>query len=670
MSDLFIPGVSDTYKTDQIIQELMKAERTPVVRMENEVQTYRSQKSAWQSLSRNFSSLRENARTLFGFQNPFQNRIARSSDPAQLTATAQRAAAETEAKIRVRQLAGADRFMSRSLDRGFQAQAGTYRFRVGEREVSLRFPGGSLRDLAELINRRAEGLLKASVVNDTPGTQVIVVESLKTGSRNPLTFHDEALAFGERAGLLIRTETGSRDIGLDPLAVRPWEKPLQKEQFSVRENTLSLKPGGELTIPLEPPLSISGPLVLAMDLRTELLPAETPDTAPPPGPVIPTVGGVEYEGVRVQSDASKVVLPPWQPPQPPDRVDDMQVLFLEKGGAVQPLPAIADSGDFQTLRFPELGDGITALKVRNANTHRVVHLANIRVLDTMARGDFRPVRPLATARDSIVEMDGVEVTRDSNTLSDLIPSVSLTLLAESDRPATLSVGRDLESIKNSLIELVGSYNRLVTEIDVLTRRDDAVIEDAMFFSEEEKKKARSELGLFMGDLSLMQVKSNLQRIMMNPYPTDGDQELSLLAQIGISTHAAGAGGALNKTRLRGYLEIDEERLDQGLAAHPEWVRQMFGHDQDGDLVADAGVAFTLERYLRPYVDTGGAIPTRISNLDGMIARKNKDIEEYNRKLEKIEVELKQKYGKMAGALDAMKQNSQALDNWNSSNRQQ
>ncbi len=665
MSDFFIPGVSDTYKTDQIIQELMKAQRTPVVRMQNEVETYRSQKAAWQSLNRGFSTLQESARSLYGFQNPFQNKIAQSSDPGQLSATAQRTALETTASIRVKQLAAADRFTSRSLDRDFRAPEGTYRFRIGDRQISFRFPGGTLKELAEAINRRSEGLLKASVVPDTPATQVFVLESLKTGSRNPLSLHDGAIAFGEKAGLVERTRADSRRINLEPGAIRPWGKPLEKDSFSIAEGTLTLPPGGELSIPFDPPLAVTGPWALELQLRTELLAEKPePEPAPPPGPQIPAAGGIDFQGIRVQNDPSRVVLPDWQPPQKPKRVDDLQVLFLEKQGTIQPLPPIADSDSFQTARFSDQGEGITALKLRNGSTHRVVELRDIRLVESSARGDYRPSRPLSTARDALVEMDGIEVTRDSNTISDLLPGVTLDLLAASDRPATLTVSRDRQSIKEALIEMVGQYNRLITQIDILTRRDESVIEDAAFLAEEERKKARADLGLFMGDLSLMQVKANLQRVMMNPYPTEGERELALLAQIGISTHASAEGGTLNKTRLRGYLEIDEAQLDKALSAHPDWVRQLFGFDQDGDLLVDAGVAFTLDRYLKSFIDTGGAIPSRISSLDGMIARKNRDITEYTKKLERVEAELRDKYTRMEGALDNMKKNSQTIENLN------
>jgi len=154
--------------------------------------------------------------------------------------------------------------------------------------------------------------------------------------------------------------------------------------------------------------------------------------------------------------------------------------------------------------------------------------------------------------------------------------------------------------------------------------------------------------------------------MMNPYPTSGEGELSLLAHIGIATNATAPGrqSSLSKTRLRGYLEIEEAKLDSAISGHPNWVKELFGSDRDNDLIIDNGVAFRLDQYLKPYVDTGGIISSRTSTLDSKISRKNRDIAVYNRHLEDYEAELKRKYGKMEAALDALEKSSKALDNIN------
>ena len=289
----------------------------------------------------------------------------------------------------------------------------------------------------------------------------------------------------------------------------------------------------------------------------------------------------------------------------------------------------------------------------------------MRVYDKAARGDFRPARPLSTAGDAVLEMDGVEVTRPENTLSDLLPGVTLNLHSAGDKSVTLDVHKDLESIKNSLIRFFGNYNDLLTRVDILTRKDDSVIRDAQFLSDKEREQAARDLGLFTGNTTLMQLKSRLQRIMMDPYPTDGGRELSLLAQMGITTSGGSIqGGALNKSLLRGYLQIDETRLEQAINRNPEWVRQLFGNDRDKDLVVDSGAAFATDGYLKAYVDTSGIVSGRVGALADSITRKSREIEAYNKHLVEYEEELRRKFGIMEGALDNLEQSSRAIENLN------
>ena len=170
----------------------------------------------------------------------------------------------------------------------------------------------------------------------------------------------------------------------------------------------------------------------------------------------------------------------------------------------------------------------------------------------------------------MISLDGIDVRRGTNTIDDLIPGVTLNVKAPSDSPVELSVKHDVEGIKKQIQALVGSYNQIITDIDVLTRKDEGIIADAAYLTDDERKKARDNLGLLFGDLSLQQLKSSMQRVMMNPYPTSMNRELSLLAQIGISTDTRAPGSAgIDKTKLRGYLEIDDPKLSAAIDQHAE-----------------------------------------------------------------------------------------------------
>jgi len=651
-----IPGVSSKYDSEETIEKLVEVESIPLARMEREKQTYKNQKRAWLSLNQRMTAVRETAGNLYGFQNPFNNRIAGSSDESILTATADRTAVEDEVSIQVKRVAGADRFISKSLPKDHKAPAGTYRFRVGEEEIRVNFRGGTLKELADVINSKAGDLLEASVVSDSKSTQVFLIESKKTGARNQLSFFDQAATFGDEAGIIERSLEASRSI--------------QLKRYP--EETLTLNPVSEAKIPLSPPHTMKANMVLSLEVRVQRLPEEAyQEPTPPPGPAIPSVGGIDFEGIAVESARSRTVLPPWEPPEPLERVDDPKILFVQEGDSVTALPPLQDSEQFVSLQFEasQLPPRIDSLILRNRNTHRIVQIRNIRIYDKTARGDYRAVNPLSSAEDAVIVMNGIEITRESNEIDDLLPGVNITLHGSGDQPVTLSVVRDLESIKEGLFNFIGYYNQLLMHVDILTRQDEGVLEAAVFLDDDEKEQAEEDLGLFRGNTTLMQLKSRLQRIMMDPHPTDGGQALSLLAQIGISTSGGQfqTSGVVDRTRLRGYLQIDEDKLEESVNRMGDWVKQLFGYDSDNDLAIDSGAAYQLDNYLKAYVGIGGIVSNRMAALDNSIARKDREIERYNEHLEDYEAALRNKFGAMEGALNNLEKSSQAIENLNRRN---
>jgi flagellar hook-associated protein 2 len=661
-----IPGVSSKYDSEETIQKLIEAEAIPLDRMEQERETYKAQKSAWLGLNQRMSTVRESAQHLYGFENPFNNKIAGSSDESILTATAERTAEEQEVSIQVKTVATADRFMSKSLPKDYKAPAGIYRFRVGEQEVRINFRGGSLKELAEAINSQSGGLLAASVVSDSQSTQVFVIESTRTGARNTLNFFDSAAAFGEEAGIIERSLEASRTIRLEPSLLEG------EGRIAASEGTLTVNPASEARIPFRPPHTMNPNMVLSLEVRVRRLPEEPyKEPEAPAGPAIPPVGGIEYGGIDVQSAPSRTVLPPWEPPEPPQRVEDPRILFVREGERLIDLPPLEDSEQFVPLQFEasRLPPRIDGLVVRNRNTHRIVELRNITIYDKTARGEYRAVNPLSSAGDARIVMNGIEITRESNDIDDLLPGVNITLHSAGEQPVSLAVRRDLESIKEGLFNFIGYYNQLLMHIDILTHQDEEVLEAAAFLDKEEKDRAAEELGLLQGNTTLMQLKSRLQRIMMDPHRTDGGRNLSLLAQIGISTSGGRiqSSGVVDKNRLRGYLQIDEAKLEQSVASMGEWVKQLFGFDGDNDLAIDSGAAYQVDAYLKAYVDTGGIVSSRLGALDGSIARKEREIERYHDHLADYEAELRRKFGAMEGALDNLEKSSQAIENLNRRN---
>jgi flagellar hook-associated protein 2 len=339
-------------------------------------------------------------------------------------------------------------------------------------------------------------------------------------------------------------------------------------------------------------------------------------------------------------------------------------------GSSAALPLLQDSSGFipGSINLDEVSGGksVASLEIVNNNTNRDLSIRNVTVFNpNPPKQEFLPDNVLSTAQDAIVVMEGIEIKRSSNEISDLIPGVTVIAKAPSDKTIKLSIEPDRESIKDAIITLVGNYNRLMGELNVLTRNDEKVLQELTYLTPEERAEMKGRLGAFSGDTMLGQFRNRLQQTVTGAYFTEAEQELSMLAQIGVGTdlRRSGASG-YDPARLRGYLEIDEKLLDTALQKDLRPLQQLFGYDSTGDLIADSGVAVALDGITKPYVETGGVISLKTNAIDGKITQEERRIATLDRQLEAKEASLKREYANMESAYNRMESMGTSLENFN------
>jgi len=673
MSDIYIPGVRSRFNSDQIIEDLMNLERIPRDRTQRNIDTLQVQKGYWQEVGRRVHSLRESSRALYSFQNPFNERIGQSADENIISASATREASEQSFRFTVKQVASADRFLSRPMEERARIDAGNYVFTVGNEEIAINFRGGTLRDFVDTINRRGRDKIAASLIAVQPGTRSLLIEAKETGSENRLGFLGDARTLAVQIGMMELSNDTYRNFEINESTVRANGAGAGSSNISINDGVMQVNPRSSASLPMNISVNQDTTLVLRLQTQTRVETGNAfnaPQT--PPGPSVPS-GSVTYSGITIQNDPSGAPLPEITAPPAPVRHDDMAVLNLVfSDGTTAKLPAISDSSS-PTARQYNLSDvargkTIVSLNIENTNTHRFVSVGNVEVLDpNSTSGGLKPLNAVSTSRDAIITMEGIEITRSSNNINDLIPGVTLNVRGVSERPVELKVTANVEAVKEAIISFVGNYNRLMAEINVLTRRDDRVIDELTYLTKDEADSMRERLGIFATDTTLNTFRGNLQRTVTAPYPTSLERDLSLLAQIGISTNASRSSG-YDPARLRGYLEIDEKVLDAALETKIPAIKELFANNSMGDVIADTGVAFNTDMLLRPFVDTGGIISLKTSTIDSRISQDERRIVNLDRQLAAKEQELRIQYARMESAYARMEQMSNSLDNFNQQHR--
>jgi flagellar hook-associated protein 2 len=711
MADVFVPGVKSRFDTDKMISGLMEIERVPRNRVEKEVESLKTQKENWQNLGRLISGMRESARFLFSYQNPFNDRAATSTDDAVLGAETTRDSFDQEHSFTVKQLAAADKFVSNPLSDTYTVPAGTYAFSTGKNEVSFKFGGGGIQEFTDTLNKRGEGKIAAQLIAVKPHTKSFIIESLDTGAETALTFAHDAEKFALNTGILSSQSAGPKLINI-PAAAEGASA--GSANLAVRQTAsgdgLAVSAMSQTRIPLNDGIvptdtmifrfetSVSGneaaeaadrayerqlaqwqaAQVAAADTTPAEEAVDAADTVPAEEATDTATADTTPAEETAAAEAESAAAPP---PSPPPRVDNLNVLtlYFNDGTSAELNPVKDAKGwnmqSYQLAQISKGADGAArtamALGLNNGNTHRDISIKDIQIFDPVGEVKTEPRAPVSRAQNAIIVMDGIEIERPTNKIDDLVPGMTLNPRSVSDTPITLGVKTDTSSVKDSVISLVGNYNKLMAELNVLTRNDETLIRELNYLTPAEQDELRKRLGAFSGDSSLLRFKSSLQEIVGGAYYTATGERI-LLQDFGITTDAR-RGGGYDPTKMRGYLEINETTLDESLKSPSKLnaMRQIFGLDTDNDKIVDSGIAFRLDTLARPYVELGGIIAMRSSGIDTKIAANERRIETLDRQLEQKEAALRSQYGQMEGAYTRMERLSNSLDQFsrqNSGNR--
>lgn len=214
-----------------------------------------------------------------------------------------------------------------------------------------------------------------------------------------------------------------------------------------------------------------------------------------------------------------------------------------------------------------------------------------------------------SAQDAIIKVDQQQVTRGSNTFSDVIQGVSFTLKkADVGTTETLTVALNTDSVKGKVNTFVAAYNSLVETMKTLSSYD---------------ADTGTSSGSLIGDSILRGVQSQVRQALTSS--VDG-LTFGTLAEIGV------------KTNKLGKLEINSEKLDKVLASDFGAVAQLFSSEN--------GLANSLSKLLDRYVDTDGVLNSKTKGIQSSISSVGDDREKLGIRLTALEARYKAQFTAM------------------------
>jgi flagellar hook-associated protein 2 len=158
-----------------------------------------------------------------------------------------------------------------------------------------------------------------------------------------------------------------------------------------------------------------------------------------------------------------------------------------------------------------------------------------------------------SAQDAIVKLDGVEIKRSTNSISDLISGVKIDLKnAKPGSVISLGASRPTEALKQAVGDFVSAYNELRTILNDATKAGIGA----------------NDAGPLRGEAGVRELQRQLARLTSTRLSNSGT--ISTLAEVGVRTERDGS------------LTLDSSRLDAVLAADPDGVEALFNPSQQSD----------------------------------------------------------------------------------------
>jgi len=249
---------------------------------------------------------------------------------------------------------------------------------------------------------------------------------------------------------------------------------------------------------------------------------------------------------------------------------------------------------------------------------------------------------LSEARDAVVVVgdlnspNALVLASGSNTMKNAVQGLTLNLASAGDKPVTLSVANDVDSVVTGMQSFVEAFNNAVDQIAELTRYD---------FQTGDK-------GPLFGENTVLRVRDEFYRMLLG---TVGDKSLKYtnVTQVGLTLEVWSGG----------KLQFNEEKFREAFAEDPDAVNKLFTRiitDEDGEST-QIGIAAKLDNLLSRFTSSvDGTLTLRNETLQDQIDQYNKRQAELQAMLDDREQALYNKFYAMELALSQLQSQQSAL----------
>jgi flagellar hook-associated protein 2 len=275
---------------------------------------------------------------------------------------------------------------------------------------------------------------------------------------------------------------------------------------------------------------------------------------------------------------------------------------------VQIAKAINEENGDITASVQNTDDGyqlVMTSKSTGESGHMEVWVEGDETLDQVFNTETGSMITVSDAQDAKITVDGSQYTRSSNTITDVIDGVTLTLKTVSPESETevLTLSKDNSAVSSAVNQFVTQYNALIT-----------LTNDKSKYVPASAGEISSANGALMGDSTLRSLVGAVRSSVNSIYGEPG-AEYSSLADIGISIDSA-----------TGLMTLDSSKFDQAMAENSDLVSDIFLGSK-----STPGLATVLSETISLYIGdeeskTEGIIDGTVDSLNDQVEQMQKQID--------------------------------------------
>lgn len=230
---------------------------------------------------------------------------------------------------------------------------------------------------------------------------------------------------------------------------------------------------------------------------------------------------------------------------------------------------------------------------------------------------------ITAAQSSKMTVDGLSITRDTNTIDEVIDGVSLDL--KTLGTSTLTVAQDQAGVKANVQKFADAYNTMISFINSATKV--TVVNDT----------SAPVTGALLGDSS---VRSLVNMVRSELTAVQGNGAVRVLADLGVTTQKDGT------------LKVDSAILGKAVSADFDGISAYF--------TGDSGLAARLSGKLAAYTQGGGILEQRTDSLQATLDKVDKQKADLTLRMTAMTERLYKQFNAMDKLVGQLKSTSDSL----------